>query len=133
MIHHVGIVGQRYANQLLILMRKFGKDKLNLLDTKTIVEWQCECRMYRYGEGSLFELVTPTGGKLLEWANEHGPNSLHHFAVEVEDIRETCRLLTQQGVRLVSDHPVAGVCNTLVNFVHPSYCGVMLELVEILK
>lgn len=131
MIHHIGIITRNYShNALLELIAGANLEPIKCLGSKYIEEWQCTCYLYSVGGETRLELIIPHDGKLLEWLNEHPENSLHHMAVRVEDIRISAGLLREVGVELLTTEPVEGVCNTLVNFVHPSYCGVMLELVQ---
>lgn len=133
MIHHVGVVTHPielgFGSQLLNIFGTLGKRPV-LLGSKYIKEFDCYCYMYRVGDGSLLELVSPKGGKLLDWYNEHGQHSLHHIAIAVDDIvKETARL-RELGVPILTENPVVGVNDILVNFIHPSHCGVMIELVQ---
>ncbi len=133
MIHHVGVVASdsqssRVLSTFQLLYR------MSLVGYKKIGTWHCECYMYRLGTtypAAMLELVVPYGGKLTEWLAERGV-TLHHVAVQVEDVRATSRQLVASGVPLVAEEPVEGVCNTLVNFIHPRHAGIMIELVEVL-
>lgn len=140
MLHHIGIIANPENHDL---ERRYGfhsvLDLVHLVTGRTaqcigsleIKQWQCWCYMYNFGIASpRFEIIVPYGGKLLEWANEHPLSSLHHIALKVNDVRRRSKYCYDRGVPILEPEPVGGVCGTLVNFIHPSYCGVMVELVE---
>lgn len=125
-VHHVGLVvhtGTAYkVNEVLeeVLGKELGWKQ------KDIPEFGCTCTM-RDG----VEYVVPYEGPLLEWLDNVGDGSpIHHFAIEVDDIEETCERLRENGLKLVCDEPVEGVGGMLVNFIHPAQLGVMIEIVQ---
>lgn len=128
MIHHVGIVTLDDAAPGLLSRLA----PLRLIERREIAAWCCVCDVYRVGAGeTYFEVVRPHGGKLLEWSRGRaGLGPLHHVAVRVESIEATSAQLRAAGVPLVSPEAVDGALGWRVNFVHPSYCGLMVELVE---
>jgi catechol 2,3-dioxygenase-like lactoylglutathione lyase family enzyme len=94
-----------------------------------VPEFQCDC--YLLGR---IELVVPSGPHkegtpLHRWLLSRG-RSLHHVAFEVADIDSECERLRAAGVPVVLDAAVHGVAGLRVNFVHPSHCGFLVELVE---
>lgn len=127
MIHHVGVVTQTPRAVLDLLAMAGAVPRMVAIGN--IEEWQCECRLYRVGGDTTFEIVIPKGGKLLEWYREHG-TTLHHVAVSVPSIEKACEDMRSLHVPLISPTPVVGIAGMRVNFVHPSHCGVLLELVE---
>jgi methylmalonyl-CoA/ethylmalonyl-CoA epimerase len=77
----------------------------------------------------LLESTDPEGpiGKFVE---KRGPG-LHHFCVEVPDLRAALQTLGAKGYALIDREPRAGAGGHLVAFVHPkSTGGVLLELTE---
>lgn len=134
MIHHIGVVAQNVEaiKPLRAIMGLSGEFKF--LDKADVKTWKCDCYLYRIDGGdTLFEVVVPYAGKLLEWTNaQEWPMTMHHLALRVDNIDEKCRALSQFGVKLISEKPVGTFPRWRVNFVHPSYCGVMLELVELI-
>lgn len=146
MIHHVGVVAsQPYAERVLGLMRRLSI--MAVVGTRRIEEWSCDCWLYEVmpldlrrglvSYSAKFELVVPYGeSPLLRWLHERQQATghfagLHHFAVQVANVWAVSAQLRKVGVPLVAEEPVEGVCNTLVNFIHPKYLGVMVELVEV--
>lgn len=121
-VHHVGIICNKDAAQAIW-------DLLNIVtnvrsDHKYVPEFDCDCIML----GGI-ELVIPKGGKLLERLNQYGA-SIHHVAVKVQDARAASNKLRESGIKLVQEDPVVGVGDILVNFIHPSVYGIMIELVQ---
>ncbi len=78
------------------------------------------------------ELLEPLGAdstiaKFLENRGE----GIHHFAVDVKDIKTKLAELKQNGVMLIDETPKSGAEGKLIAFVHPkSTRGVLLELVQ---
>lgn len=127
MIHHVGVVTLTPDAVLNLLAIAGSVPKLTA--SGLIDAWQCECRLYDLGGETTFEIVIPFGGKLMEWYQERG-TTLHHVAVAVRSIDEACEDMRALRIPLISPTPVVGIAGMRVNFVHPSHCGVLLELVE---
>lgn len=129
MIHHVGVVAREpQPAGLWVVLSTAGQPEL--VGSTRIERWECECFAYRVGGETLVEVVVPWGGALQAWLDERGVPSLHHVAVGVADVRAAAAAVVAAGGRLVSPEPVVGVNGWLVNFVHPSYAGILLELVE---
>jgi len=127
MIHHVGIVAERPADAWIGLA---AIEPVALVASGFVPEFECRCFVFRVGDGeTLLEIVVPTGGKLLQWLKERG-TSLHHIAIRVSDVRAAGDQYLALGAKLISNEPVRGVNGWLVNFVHPSFCGLLIELVQ---
>lgn len=123
-LHHVGIVTLD-PEKILTGLRVISPE-IVLKDACRIDQWYCACYMYSGG----VELIVPWSGNLLKWLREQGRRAIHHYAIEVPDVKAECKRLHDLGVPLVSQEPVRGVDGLLVNFVHPLYMGIMLELVQ---
>jgi len=97
-----------------------------------VPEFQCDC--YLLGQ---IELVVPEGPNkagmpLQRWLDARG-TSLHHIAFEVDDVEVQAARLREAGVPVVLDQPVDGVADMRVNFIHPSYCGFLVEIVDTVR
>jgi catechol 2,3-dioxygenase-like lactoylglutathione lyase family enzyme len=131
-LHHVGIVCPD-TSLLKAFWSLAGVDEdTSQADVafRHVPEFQCDC--YLLGK---IELVVPNGPHkegtpLHRWLLSRG-RSLHHVAFEVADVELQCERLRSAGVPVVLDAPVQGVAGLLVNFVQPSYCGFLVELVEV--
>ncbi|MCY3554569.1 MAG: methylmalonyl-CoA epimerase [Gemmatimonadetes bacterium] len=85
----------------------------------------------------------PAGDTELELLEATGPESpvarfiekrgegIHHIALEVDDVTESLKILSDQGYRLIDEEPRIGAGGVRVAFVHPrSTSGVLIELCE---
>jgi methylmalonyl-CoA/ethylmalonyl-CoA epimerase len=77
------------------------------------------------------ELVQPIDEKSPIWkfVSEKG-GGLHHIALETADIVSDIERGKSHGFQFLGDHPVEGLDNTKVIFLHPKSLGVLVELVE---
>ena len=129
-LHHVGIVCPDAS--LIDTFRALtgvGDESAHDIAFRHVPEFQCDC--YLIGR---VELVVPNGPRmegmpLHRWLLSRG-TSIHHIAFEVTDLDAVCARLRTEGVPVVLDDAVAGVAGLRVNFVHPSHCGFLVELVE---
>jgi methylmalonyl-CoA/ethylmalonyl-CoA epimerase len=89
-----------------------------------------EAALLPVGESNL-ELITPKGNESLARFLDKRGSSLHHVALEVDDLGAALDVLRQSGVRLVDEAPRIGSRGHKVAFVHPSATGgLLVELVE---
>jgi catechol 2,3-dioxygenase-like lactoylglutathione lyase family enzyme len=133
-LHHVGIVcpDRTLLEPLLSLAGAADNGAVSAVASAFVPEFQCDC--YLLGQ---LELVVPTDPDgdgapltpLQRWLKGRG-TSLHHIAFELDDVDRHCATLREQGVPVVLERAVDGVADLRVNFVHPSYCGFLVELVE---
>jgi catechol 2,3-dioxygenase-like lactoylglutathione lyase family enzyme len=133
-LHHVGIVcpDRKLLGPLLSLAGSRTNGAGGEVASAYVPEFQCDC--YLLGQ---LELVVPTDPDedgapltpLQRWLKGRG-TSLHHIAFELDDVDGHCAALRERGVPVVLEQAVAGVADLRVNFVHPSYCGFLVELVE---
>lgn len=129
-LHHVGIVCPDAALiDTLRVLTGVGDELSQSIEFRHVPEFQCDC--YLIGQ---VELVVPNGPRmegtpLHRWLLSRG-RSIHHIAFEVTDLEAVCARLRAAGVPVVLDDAVTGVRGLRVNFVHPSHCGFLVELVE---
>jgi methylmalonyl-CoA/ethylmalonyl-CoA epimerase len=82
---------------------------------------------------SYIQLLQPTrdDSPVARFLERNGGPGVHHIGYGVADIDATFRALSEQGVRLVEDHPRPGSRGCTVAFIHPKAAmGVLVELVE---
>jgi catechol 2,3-dioxygenase-like lactoylglutathione lyase family enzyme len=127
----VGIVcpDASLLERFLFLVGGTDSDGENGIAFRHVPEFQCDC--YLLGK---IELVVPNGPRkegtpLHRWLLSRG-RSLHHVAFEVDDVDAACARLRAERVPVVLDRAVDGVADLRVNFIHPSFCGFVVELVE---
>jgi methylmalonyl-CoA/ethylmalonyl-CoA epimerase len=123
-LHHVGIIAHNFESTMAALSIINGAPS-EITDQKDVAAFECTC--YLVGQ---VEIVVPYGGSLLRFLEERG-SSLHHIALEVADVRAHADYLRRLGVPVVFDNPTEGVAGLLVNFVHFSHMGVLVEIVEV--
>ena len=82
---------------------------------------------------SEIELVKPTGTAtgVARFLKKRGPG-FHHVCLEVDDIKDCIRQLSERGIRLINPEPVLGTGGKRIAFIHPeSAHGVLVELYEL--
>lgn len=122
-LHHVGVLVQD-EQQIAGLLDLFG---LEVAYSQFVPRYQAECIFCPVGD-SRIEFVIPRGGKLSEF--NRGLGGVHHFALEVSDLRATQAALAARGVALLEDEPV-DTDTMWINYVPPIHTrGVLVELVE---
>lgn len=86
--------------------------------------------MLSVGDDKL-ELIEPIGteGVIAKFLESRG-EGIHHISIEVDDIVETLKSLSDKGVRLIDTKPRQGIEGRIA-FIHPKAMnGVLIELVE---
>lgn len=128
-IHHVGILCSPtgYEKLMSIIDRIGGFHPHQEL---YVPEFACKCILH----GNIEYIIPDKPGPLQRWFDDNQQNGVcqHHFALQVDDIEAAMERAKRLHHRLVTAEPVAGVGNTLVNFIHPADVGVMIELVQVL-
>ena len=82
--------------------------------------------------GTRIELIQPTeaGTGVAKFLEKRG-EGIHHICLGVNDIEETLKELSDQGIRLIDEKPRRGAEGHLIAFIHPkSTGGVLIELEE---
>lgn len=128
-IHHVAIVVEEMAAAVDAYSRALGGEPEKVVD---IPESCIRMAIFRVGD-SLVELIQPLGDdqtyKFSTFLAEHG-ESIHHLAVDVDDIDESAAQLRGQNIPLLFEEPAEGADGRIM-FLHPSAMnGVFVELVE---
>lgn len=84
---------------------------------------------------SNIELLEPTGPEstIAKFIEKRG-EGIHHICLRVDDIEAHLARLSQEGYRLINEHPVPGAHGCRVAFLHPAAGnGVLIELSEKLE
>ena len=89
---------------------------------------------FKLGEIKLELLEAIDEGSAISGFIEKRGEGLHHIAIEVEDIEQEMKRLSDLGFHVLYQNPKAGADNKLVNFIHPkSAGGVLIELCQEIK
>ena len=126
-IDHVGIAVADLEAALALHARIYG---MEVVHRETVREQGVEAVLLDVGESHV-ELLRPLAddtpvGRFL---SARGPG-LHHVDYRVADVEAALARLKEQGVRLIDEHPRAGIRGSQVAFLHPSAsAGVLTELV----
>ena len=127
-IDHVGVAVEDIEVALSLYRDALG---MPVAHRETVAAQGVDAVLLDVGDGHV-ELLQPLGpdtavGKFLA---RRGPG-LHHVAYRVASVQETLNALSAAGLRLIDDHPRAGIRGSRVAFLHPgSTGGVLTEIVE---
>ncbi|HEY6397418.1 MAG TPA: methylmalonyl-CoA epimerase [Solirubrobacteraceae bacterium] len=127
-IDHVGIAVEDLDAAVAVYRDALG---MSVAHRESVAEQGVEAVLLEVGDEHV-ELLAALGpdtavGRFLA---RRGPG-LHHVAYRVESIEQTMRTLAASGMRLIDDHPRAGIRGSRVAFLHPSSTGgVLTEIVE---
>lgn len=80
------------------------------------------------------ELLYPLGDKspIEGFLKKNPAGGIHHICLEVSDIREAIKSMTESGIRVLNPEPKIGAHGKPVVFLHPKDCGgVLTELEEV--
>ncbi len=132
-LHHIGILasGGMFGSGLGWLLQMVGATKIA---AGRVPEFECDCDLYMVGGGVKLEVVKPTGGALLERANERG-TYIHHLAFEVDDGFPTLGdwVDSEGGMIPFSTGIVNGISGMRVIFSDAKFFGVNVEFVKVMK
>ncbi|NPA96624.1 MAG: methylmalonyl-CoA epimerase [Crenarchaeota archaeon] len=130
-IHHVAIA----VKDLDEALKRFSDVLGARAEVEEVPEEKVRVAMIDLGNARIELLQGLSPDSAISKFIEKRGEGIHHIAVEVDNIDEACREISQKGYRLVYPEPklVAGG-KRRVNFVHPKDMhGVLLELVEVVK
>lgn len=126
-VHHVGIIVRDAEAAAETYQRTLG------LDPIALEEFQGTARVafVRVG-GTVLELIQPLrDGTPWATALRDRGEGVHHFALEVLDLREATAALAASGVRLLDARPRRAPGNTFSVFLDPDATGgTLVELVQ---
>ena len=127
-LDHIAIATKHLADSLSIWRDTLG---LEIDSSEEVIDQGVRIAMLALGETHV-ELLEPlkADSPVGKFLTKRGPG-IHHFAVQVKDIRTTLLELASKGIRLIDSEPRVGAGGCLVAFIHPSSTnGVLLELVQ---
>ena len=125
-VHHIGIIVPD-RNHVDFLIGILGLETGELV---FVPEYEADC-IFTSNRSSNIEFVIPRENSKLSKFNK-GMGGLHHIALEVDDILDVSRQLSEQGIDLLENKPVrAG--QLLINFLHPAETrGFIVEFVQVI-
>ena len=127
-IAHIGIAVKDADAALELYQKVLGLEPSSI---ETVESQKVKTIHIPIGESSieLLESTSPDGvvAKFIEKRGE----GIHHIALEVEDIRDTLKIMKTAGFQLIDEKPRLGAGNMLIAFIHPrSTNGVLIELCQ---
>lgn len=127
-IAHIGIAVQKIDDAVSFYTDTLG---LELEGVATVESEAVKVAFLRIGD-SRIELLEPLNDK----SSIHGfldkkGEGIHHFALEVDNIKERLNKMKSEGISLINDVPKQGAHNSQIAFIHPkSANGVLFELCQ---
>jgi methylmalonyl-CoA/ethylmalonyl-CoA epimerase len=127
-IDHIGVAVHDLDEAVALYSERLG---MPVEHRETVAEQGVEAVLLGVGANHV-ELLRPLApdtavGKFLE---RNGPG-LHHVAYSTDDIESALDSVRAAGLRLIDEHPRAGIRGSSVAFLHPkSTGGVLTELVQ---
>jgi methylmalonyl-CoA/ethylmalonyl-CoA epimerase len=127
-INHIAVLVANLDGAMTLFNRVWG---LEPSDIVTLKEQGIRTAAYEF-DNIKVELMEPTNpegavGRSLE---KRGP-SIHHMAVEVEDVRGRMQSLKGSGLQFTTEDVSKGLHGSTICFLHPkSTFGILTELVE---
>ena len=88
--------------------------------------------IFTNGRNTSLELVQPSDDNDIvnKFIDKNG-NSLHHIALEVDNLKYLIEYLNDLNIPLIYQKPKLGSGNKLITFIHPKYStGMLIELCQ---
>jgi len=127
-INHIGIAVTSIENALKLYTDVLG---LEIKGREVIEEQKTKTAILPAGESKIELLESTAPDSPIARHIEKFGEGLHHIALEVTDIEDILKKLSEQGIPLIDEKPRKGVENTKIAFLHPKGTGrVLLELVQ---
>ena len=126
-ISHIGIAVRNLDEAIKLYTEALGA---RLEGIQRAPEAGMGAAMLSVGDDKL-ELIEPIGteGVIAKFLESRG-EGIHHISIEVDDIVETLKSLSDKGIRLIDTKPRQGIEGRIA-FIHPKAMnGVLIELVE---
>ena len=127
-IEHIGI-----AVKDLDKDAPFWSKVLGIQQTKTedVDDQGVITDIYNTGRGKIELLLSKyPDSPIAKFLKNRGPG-IHHICLQVEDIKESIKVLKQNDIEIIGDEPTIGAEGFKVIFIHPRAAGgVLVELAE---
>jgi methylmalonyl-CoA epimerase len=127
-INHIGIAVNSIDQALKLYTGVLG---LSLKDIEVVEEQRTRTAILPVGESNIELLeATDAASPISKYLEKFG-EGIHHLALEVSDIEDALKKVSQSSIPLIDEKPRGGVERTRIAFLHPKGTGrVLLELVQ---
>lgn len=126
-INHIGIAVNNIDEAVKLYTEVLG---LKLAHVEVVEDQKAKTAIIPVGETKI-ELIQSTSpdGAIAKYIEKRG-EGIHHIALEVDNIQDSLKTLSEKGVSLIDEKPRKGIENTSIAFLHPKATKILLELVE---
>ena len=126
-INHIGIAVNNIDEAVKLYTEVLG---LKLAHVEVVEDQKVKTAIIPVGETKI-ELIQATSpdGAIAKYIEKRG-EGIHHIALEVDNIQDSLKTLSEKGVSLIDEKPRKGIENTSIAFLHPRATKILLELVE---
>ena len=126
-INHIGIAVNNIDEAVKLYTEVLG---LKLTHVEVVEDQKAKTAIIPVGETKI-ELIQSTSpdGAIAKYIEKRG-EGIHHIALEVDNIQDSLKTLSEKGVSLIDEKPRKGIENTSIAFLHPRATKILLELVE---
>ena len=127
-IEHIGIAVKDLDESNKLFTKILGADPYRIEDVESE---SVKTSFFNVGNTKI-ELVSATSqdSPIFKYLNKN-KESIHHIAIDVEDIIKEMKRLNAEGIRLLNDEPRYGADNKMICFLHPKDTnGILIELCQ---
>ena len=126
-VNHIGIAVNDIEEAVKLYTDILG---LKVTNIEVVADQNAKTAIIPVGETKI-ELIQSTSpeGTIAKFIERRG-EGLHHIALEVDDIQDALKTMTEKGVALIDQTARKGVENTDIAFLHPKATRILMEFVK---
>ena len=126
-VNHIGIAVNEIEEAVKLYTDILG---LKVTNIEVVADQNAKTAIIPVGETKI-ELIQSTSpeGTIAKFIERRG-EGLHHIALEVDDIQDALKTMTEKGVALIDQTARKGVENTDIAFLHPKATRILMEFVK---